>query len=92
MEPISVREDGPVTDAPLVTKVVVRAADRLKIPNKVLARVLGLSEAPFRDCAMETTYWRMAPKPSSWRSYSFGSIGVSTRSSEATTRWQACGF
>jgi Protein of unknown function (DUF2384) len=45
MEPISVREDGTLTDAPLVTKVVVRAADRLKIPNKVLARVLGLSEA-----------------------------------------------
>jgi hypothetical protein len=34
-----------VTDAAVMTKAVLRAAERLGVPNKVLARVIGLSEA-----------------------------------------------
>jgi hypothetical protein len=36
--------DGAHLDSLLVTKAFVRAADRLDITNKVLARVIGLSE------------------------------------------------
>ena len=35
----------PAGAAPVVTKSVMRAADRLGLPNRVLAAVLGLSEA-----------------------------------------------
>lgn len=34
-----------VSDSAVVTKAVVRAADRLNVTNKVLARVIGVSEA-----------------------------------------------
>ena len=33
------------SDSPIVTKAVVRAADRLNVTNKVLARIIGVSEA-----------------------------------------------
>src|SRR3546814_14327130 len=33
------------SEAEVITKAVLRAADRLGLPNKVLANVLGLSEA-----------------------------------------------
>ena len=36
---------GPADEAAVVTKAVLRAADRLALPNRVLASVLGLSEA-----------------------------------------------
>lgn len=35
----------PAVDAAVVTKAVLRAADRLGISNRVLSRILGLSEA-----------------------------------------------
>lgn len=35
----------PADEAAVVTKAVLRAADRLALPNRVLASVLGLSEA-----------------------------------------------
>lgn len=35
----------PVSDAAVVAKAALRAAERLEIPGAVLARVLGLSEA-----------------------------------------------
>lgn len=34
-----------VSDSAIVAKAAVRAADRLNIPNKVFARILGVSEA-----------------------------------------------
>jgi hypothetical protein len=36
---------GPQQKAAVVSKAVVRAADRLGVPNRLLARVIGLSEA-----------------------------------------------
>jgi hypothetical protein len=36
---------GPAAAAAVITKSVMRAADRLEVPNRVLAGVLGLSEA-----------------------------------------------
>ena len=36
---------SPIADGAIVTKAVVRAAARLELPNRVLARVLGVSEA-----------------------------------------------
>jgi uncharacterized protein (DUF2384 family) len=33
------------SDSPIVTKAVLRAADRLNVTNKVLARIIGVSEA-----------------------------------------------
>jgi hypothetical protein len=44
MEPVHFRVDGAPTDSPLVTKALVRAADRLAVTNKVLAHVIGVSE------------------------------------------------
>ena len=38
-------EHAPLADAALVTKAAVRAAERLGLSNRALARVLGLSEA-----------------------------------------------
>jgi uncharacterized protein (DUF2384 family) len=34
-----------VSDSSIVTKAVLRAADRLNLTNKVLARIIGVSEA-----------------------------------------------
>jgi uncharacterized protein (DUF2384 family) len=44
MEPMA---DGNLaaSDSSIVTKAVLRAADRLNVTNKVLARVIGVSEA-----------------------------------------------
>jgi uncharacterized protein (DUF2384 family) len=44
MEPMA---DGSLaaSDSSIVTKAVLRAADRLNVTNKVLARVIGVSEA-----------------------------------------------
>src|SRR4051812_548487 len=39
------RVDSDTSDAALVAKATIRAAERLGMTNKVLARVLGLSEA-----------------------------------------------
>jgi Protein of unknown function (DUF2384) len=36
---------APVSEAAVVTKAVLRAAERLGVPNKVLASTIGLSEA-----------------------------------------------
>jgi uncharacterized protein (DUF2384 family) len=33
------------SDSPIVTKAALRAADRLNVTNKVLARIIGVSEA-----------------------------------------------
>lgn len=33
------------SDSPIVTKAVLRAADRLNVTNKILARIIGVSEA-----------------------------------------------
>ena len=38
-------QPDPLADAAVVTKATVRAAGRLGLPNRSLARVLGLSEA-----------------------------------------------
>ena len=38
-------QPDPVADGAVVTKAAVRAASRLGLPNRTLARVLGLSEA-----------------------------------------------
>lgn len=38
-------QPAPVAEAAVVTKGVMRAAERLELPNRVLAAVLGLSEA-----------------------------------------------
>jgi hypothetical protein len=43
--PRTVARLQPVAEGAVVTKAVLRAADRLDVSNKVLARVLGLSEA-----------------------------------------------
>ncbi len=37
--------DAAVSDFAVVTKAAIRAADRLKIKNKVLARIIGVSES-----------------------------------------------
>lgn len=39
------RQPAPVAEAGVVSKGVMRAAARLELPNRVLASVLGLSEA-----------------------------------------------
>ena len=36
---------APLSDAAIVAKALTRAADRLHVNNKVLARIIGLSEA-----------------------------------------------
>jgi hypothetical protein len=36
---------APLSDAGLVAKALLRAAERLRVNNKVLARIIGLSEA-----------------------------------------------
>lgn len=41
----SLARPGPVTEGAVITKGVMRAADRLGIANKVLASIIGLSEA-----------------------------------------------
>lgn len=37
--------DSAVSDSALVTKATIRAADRLRIKNKALARIIGVSES-----------------------------------------------
>ena len=44
MQPAHLQMDQ-AADSALVTKTFLRAADRLRVANKVLARVIGLSEA-----------------------------------------------
>jgi uncharacterized protein (DUF2384 family) len=44
MEPVA-DSNLAASDSPIVTKAVLRAADRLNVTNKVLARVVGVSEA-----------------------------------------------
>jgi uncharacterized protein (DUF2384 family) len=44
MEPI-IDSNLAASDSPIVTKAVLRAADRLNVTNKVLARIIGVSEA-----------------------------------------------
>jgi uncharacterized protein (DUF2384 family) len=44
MEPVA-DSNLAASDSPIVTKAVLRAADRLNVTNKVLARVIGVSEA-----------------------------------------------
>lgn len=39
------RPDSRPSDSAIVTKAVMRAADRLEVQNKLLARIIGLSEA-----------------------------------------------
>jgi hypothetical protein len=41
----AVAKTDPATDAAVVTKAVLRAAARLGVSNRILSRVLGLSEA-----------------------------------------------
>ena len=41
----SARSISAPSDSALVTKALVRAADRLEVTNKVLARIIGVSEA-----------------------------------------------
>jgi len=36
---------APLSDAAIVAKALLRAAERLRVNNKVLARIIGLSEA-----------------------------------------------
>src|SRR3979490_900230 len=38
--------DSPSADSAVVTKATLRAADRLRVTNKVLAKVIGFSESP----------------------------------------------
>lgn len=45
MRPPSQRAAAPAAEAAVVAKAVTRAADRLDLSNRVLAGVLGLSEA-----------------------------------------------
>jgi hypothetical protein len=39
------RLDPAASDSALVTKALIRAADKLRVTNKALARVIGVSEA-----------------------------------------------
>jgi hypothetical protein len=48
---------------PVVTKSVMRAADRLAVPNRVLAAVLGLSEATVSRMAAGTYLLAPSSKP-----------------------------
>jgi hypothetical protein len=43
--PTNTRPAIAVSDSTLVTKALVRAADRLKVTNRVLARIIGVSDA-----------------------------------------------
>ena len=45
MKPTRKHESTPATDAAVATKAVLRAAERLDLSNKTLARVIGVSEA-----------------------------------------------
>jgi transcriptional regulator with XRE-family HTH domain len=45
MQPDPSTAPTPASDAALVTKAALRAADKLRINNKVLASVIGVSEA-----------------------------------------------
>jgi DNA-binding XRE family transcriptional regulator len=38
-------QDSPATDSAVITKATLRAADRLRVTNKVLAKVIGVSES-----------------------------------------------
>jgi uncharacterized protein (DUF2384 family) len=44
MEPVA-ESNVAASDSSIVTKAVLRAADRLNVTNKVLARIIGVSEA-----------------------------------------------
>src|ERR1700738_4497216 len=39
------RQDSVSSDSPVVTKATLRAADRLNVTNRVLAKVIGVSES-----------------------------------------------
>jgi uncharacterized protein (DUF2384 family) len=39
------RPDTAVSDSAVITKATIRAADRLRLKNKVLARIIGVSES-----------------------------------------------
>lgn len=56
-------QHGPATDAALVTKAAVRAAARLGLPNRSLARVLGLSEATVSRMGSGTYLLKQGEKP-----------------------------
>jgi len=43
--PVNSRPEFAVSDSGLVTKALVRAAERLKVTNRVLARIIGVSDA-----------------------------------------------
>ena len=53
----------PADDAAVVTKAVLRAAERLALPNRVLAGVLGLSEATISRMGSGTYQLTPGDKP-----------------------------
>lgn len=53
----------PVSDSAVVTKAAMRAAERLGVPNRSLARMLGLSEATVSRMGSGTYLLKSGDKP-----------------------------
>ena len=53
----------PIADGAVVTKAALRAADRLGVPNRSLARMLGLSEATVSRMGSGTYLLKSGDKP-----------------------------
>ena len=56
-------QPNPIADGAVVTKAAMRAAERLEISNRALARVLGLSEATVSRMGSGTYTLKPGDKP-----------------------------
>ncbi len=63
MKPLPRRAVDPVTEGAVTTKAVVRAADRLGVSNKALARIIGVSEATVSRMGSGAHLLRPGDKP-----------------------------
>jgi hypothetical protein len=61
--PLTRSQPEPVADGAVVTKAVMRAAERLGLPNRTLSRILGVSEATVSRMGAGTYLLKTGDKP-----------------------------
>ena len=74
------------SEATVLTKAVLRAAEHLGMTNKSLATVVGVRRRPFPGCGAATTPCSEGKNPSSLQSCSCAFIDHSTQSLAVTKR------